>query len=73
MISSSAGGGVKIKRQDFLGNMGYRLHFCKMPLASRGYHPQTPNIYMCYIYGCRFIFFFILFVVISHPQHLVFN
>ena len=51
MISSSVGGGVNIKRQDFMGDMGYRLHFCKMPLASGGYHPLTPKyIHVLYLW-----------------------
>ena len=32
-----------------------------------GAAPKTPNIYIYYIYGCHF-----LFVVISHPKHLIY-
>ena len=50
IISSSVGGCHKVKCQIFLGDRGYRLHLCKMSLAYGADH------YMCYIYGCRFIF-----------------
>ena len=44
------------KMSDFSWGWGNRLLLCKMLLASGGLPPRPSNIYICYIYGCHFIF-----------------
>ena len=61
MISSSAGGGGQNQTSGFMGDMGYRLHFCKMPLASGGYHPLTPKyIHVLYLWLPLYPFLYII-------------